>query len=131
MPEFEALGAKVIGISPDSVEKHCAFRDKYRLGVTLAADPDHVAIKDYDVWGPKKLFGVHYDGLIRTTFLVGPDGKIAGTWLVTRDQGSRGDGACGDEGTRHGLAPRCLSTPLTLTDHHHLRVCCVSEIDGA
>ena len=87
MPEFEALGAKVVGISPDSVEKHCKFRDKYRLGVTLAADPEHVAIKAYDVWGPKKLFGVHYDGLIRATFLVGPDGKIAGSWLVTRIKG--------------------------------------------
>jgi peroxiredoxin Q/BCP len=87
MPDFEALGATVIGISPDSVEKHCKFRDKYRLGVTLASDPKHVAIKKYDVWGPKKLFGVHYDGLIRTTFLVGPNGKIAGTWLVTRIKG--------------------------------------------
>ena len=87
IPDFEKLGTKVVGISPDSVEKHCKFRDKYRLGVTLAADPDHVAIKKYDVWGPKKLFGVHYDGLIRTTFLVGSDGKIAGSWLVTKVKG--------------------------------------------
>lgn len=87
MPEFEALGARVIGISPDSTETHCRFRDKHRLGVTLVADPGHVAIGAYGVWGPKKLFGVHYDGLIRTTFLVGPDGKIAGRWAVTRIKG--------------------------------------------
>lgn len=87
MPKFAALGVTVVGISPDSIERHCRFRDKYRLGVTLAADPKHKAIKAYGVWGPKKLFGVHYDGLIRTTFLVGPNGKIAGKWVVTRIKG--------------------------------------------
>jgi peroxiredoxin Q/BCP len=87
MPDFEKLGVRVIGISPDSVEKHCRFRDKHALQVTLASDPEHEAIKAYDVWGPKTLFGHHYDGLIRTTFLVGADGKIAGTWLVTRVKG--------------------------------------------
>lgn len=87
MPEFKALGARIVGISPDDVAKHVAFRDKYQLGATLVADTDHVAIKAYDVWGPKKLFGVHYDGLIRTTFLVGPDGRIAAHWVVNRIHG--------------------------------------------
>lgn len=84
MPEFRKLGAEVVGISPDSVDDHCRFRDKFQLALTLAADPDHEAIAAYDVWGPKSTFGHDYVGLIRTTFLVGPDGKIAGVWRVNR-----------------------------------------------
>jgi peroxiredoxin Q/BCP len=87
MPEFARLGVKVVGISPDTVEKHCKFRDTYRLGATLAADPDREVIEAYGVWGPKKLFGHHYQGLVRTTFLIGPDGKVAGVWPVTRIKG--------------------------------------------
>jgi peroxiredoxin Q/BCP len=84
MPEFKKLGARVVGISPDSVDDHCKFRDKYQLALTLAADPDHEAIDAYDVWGPKSTFGRDYVGLIRTTFLIGPDGRIAGIWRVNR-----------------------------------------------
>lgn len=84
MPEFKELRAEVVGISPDSVDDHCKFRDKYQLALTLAADPDHEAIDAYNVWGPKSTFGRDYVGLIRTTFLVGPDGKIAGIWRVNR-----------------------------------------------
>lgn len=84
MPEFKKLGAEVVGISPDSVADHCKFRDKFQLALTLAADPDHQAIDAYDVWGPKSTFGHDYAGLIRTTFLIGPDGKIAGIWRVNR-----------------------------------------------
>jgi thioredoxin-dependent peroxiredoxin len=84
MPEFKKLGAEVVGISPDSVDDHCKFRDKYQLALTLVADPDHEAIDAYGVWGPKSTFGRDYVGLIRTTFLIGPDGKIAGIWRVNR-----------------------------------------------
>jgi peroxiredoxin Q/BCP len=84
MPEFRKLGAEVVGISPDSVADHCKFRDKYQLALTLAADPDHQAIDAYDVWGPKTTFGHDYVGLIRTTFLIGSDGRIAGIWRVNR-----------------------------------------------
>lgn len=91
MPEFEALGAEVVGISPDSVSDHCKFRDKYQLGLTLAADPDRRAIDAYGVWGAKTTFGHDYIGLIRTTFLVGPDGRIAGVWRVSRIKGHAAD----------------------------------------
>jgi thioredoxin-dependent peroxiredoxin len=87
MPEFDELGARVVGISPDTVEKHCRFRDKYGLRVILAADPHRKVIAAYGVWGRKKLFGHEYDGVIRTTFLVAPDGKIARIWPVTRIKG--------------------------------------------
>lgn len=87
MPDFRGLGAHVVGISPDSVAEHCRFRDKYDLKLVLAADPDHQAIAAYGVWGPKTTFGRAYTGLIRTTFLVGPDGAIAGIWRVARIKG--------------------------------------------
>lgn len=87
MPAFAALGVSVVGISPDTVEKHCRFRDKYRLQATLAADPTLKVTKRYGVWGPKKLFGRDYDGVIRTTFLIGADGKVKQVWKVTRIKG--------------------------------------------
>jgi peroxiredoxin Q/BCP len=87
LPEFDSLGVKILGISPDSLEKHCAFRDRYGLKVPLGADPELRVIKRYGVWGRKKLFGHEYEGLIRTTFLVGPDGKLAGVWPVSRIKG--------------------------------------------
>jgi peroxiredoxin Q/BCP len=87
LPEFAALGVKLLGVSPDSVEKHCAFRDGHGLKAALGADPDLRVIKAYGVWGRKKHFGHEYEGLIRTTFLIGPDGKVAGLWPVTRIKG--------------------------------------------
>ena len=86
-PEFDRLGARLVGISPDSVETHCNFRDKYGLAATLLADPGHLAIGSYGVWGPKVTFGHHLIGLIRSTFLIRPDGTIAATWQVRRIKG--------------------------------------------
>ncbi|MDB5560791.1 MAG: Thiol peroxidase, Bcp-type [Hyphomicrobiales bacterium] len=83
-PEFERLGVKLLGISPDSVDAHCAFRDKYALGVTLAADPERKAVEAYGLWGQKHTFGRDYIGLIRTSFLIDRDGNIAEIWPVTR-----------------------------------------------
>ena len=77
---FDSAGTTVIGISPDSEESHCAFRDKYGLGVTLAADPDHKAIDAYGVWVEKTNYGRKYMGVQRATFLVGADGRIAREW---------------------------------------------------
>ena len=85
--EFDRLGVVVVGISPDTVEKHCRFRDKHRLTVPLAADPGHKAIKAYGLWQRKKTFGREYDGLVRTTFLIDAGGRVAGIWPVTRIKG--------------------------------------------
>lgn len=87
MPEFKRLGAVVVGISPDTVEKHCSFRDKYNLGVVLAADPERKAIEAYGIWQLKKLWGVEYMGVKRITVLVGPDGKVAEVFHATRIKG--------------------------------------------
>jgi peroxiredoxin Q/BCP len=87
LPDFAALGVAVAGISEDSLDKHRKFCGKYRLEVTLIADPGHVAIERYGVWGPKVTFGHHLIGLIRTTFLIGPNGRVLASWRVTRIRG--------------------------------------------
>ena len=79
-PAFAKAGAKVVGISPDTTQSHCKFRDKHGLGVTLAADPDRKAIEAYGVWVEKSMYGRKYMGVERSTFLVGPDGKISQAW---------------------------------------------------
>ncbi len=66
----------VIGVSPDSVDSHEKFASKYSLPYPLIADTTKTIIKAYDVWGPKQLFGRIYDGLVRTTFIIGFEGII-------------------------------------------------------
>lgn len=87
MAAFADLGVTVLGISPDSVEKHCRFRDKHSLKAPLAADEDGKVIKAYGAWGPKKLFGRAYDGVLRSTFLIDAEGRVAKVWAVTRIKG--------------------------------------------
>lgn len=91
LPDFAALGAVVVGISPDSVESHCQFRDKHGLGMPLVADTEHIAIDAYGVWGPKVTFGKETIGLRRTSFLIGPDGTVAGVFAVPKVEGHAAD----------------------------------------
>jgi thioredoxin-dependent peroxiredoxin len=77
---FRALGAEVIGISPDSVRKHDKFRDKHGLSIILAADPEKEAIMAYGVWAEKKMYGRAYMGVDRSTFLVDAGGRIVRAW---------------------------------------------------
>lgn len=74
--EFERTGALVFGISPDPVDSHVAFRDKYRLPFRLLADTDHKVAEAYGVWKEKTFMGRKYMGNERTTFIVGEDGRI-------------------------------------------------------
>lgn len=75
--EYAAAGARVIGISPDEVEDIAKFAGKYDLGFTLLADPDHAVAERYGAWGEKSMYGKKYMGVLRSTFIVGADGKIA------------------------------------------------------
>jgi peroxiredoxin Q/BCP len=77
---FEAAGAEVIGISPDSVKSHDKFRDKHDLQLMLLADEEKSAIGAYGVWAEKTMYGRSYMGVDRTTFLIGEDGKIKRIW---------------------------------------------------
>ena len=73
---FQAKGYEVLGVSPDSVKKHIKFQEKYHLPFNLLADEDHAVSLAYGVWGQKKFMGRTYDGIHRTTFIIGGDGKI-------------------------------------------------------
>lgn len=84
LPDFHALGAVVVGISPDSIESHCKFRDKFALSVPLLADAGEKVTKKYGLWQLKKLWGVEYMGLVRTSFLLDTKGKVAGIFKATR-----------------------------------------------
>lgn len=75
--EYAKAGARVIGISPDEVEDIAKFAGKYDLGFTLLADPDHTVAEKYGAWGEKSMYGKKYMGVLRSTFIVGPDGKVA------------------------------------------------------
>lgn len=74
--QFIAKGYDILGVSPDSAKKHVKFREKYQLPFSLLADEDHSVSLAYGVWGPKKFMGRTYDGIHRTTFIIGGDGKI-------------------------------------------------------
>ncbi|MET3925270.1 peroxiredoxin [Devosia sp. 2618] len=86
-PEFSRLGATLIGISPDTLEKHTKFRAKHGLTVPLAADPEHLAIEPFGLWKPKKLYSREFMGLIRTSFIIGADGRVARIIKATRIAG--------------------------------------------
>jgi len=85
--EFDRAGATVVGISPDGAEKHQRFRAKHDLGLTLLSDPDHQVMAAYGAWGEKTLYGKRTTGVIRSTFLVGPDGRILRAWYNVRADG--------------------------------------------
>ena len=73
---YEDAGVVILGISPDSVKSHTKFKNKFNLPFTLLADEGHQVAEAYGVWGRKKFMGREYDGVFRTTFLIGPDGNI-------------------------------------------------------
>ena len=67
----------VLGISPDSVKSHQKFRKKFELPYNLLADVGHPVAEAYGVWKPKSMFGIHFDGVVRTTFVIDADGRVA------------------------------------------------------
>jgi peroxiredoxin Q/BCP len=85
--QFEQAGTGVLGISADEVGAQTKFRDKHRLGVPLGADAELQTVKAYGVWGEKSMYGKTFLGIIRTTVLVGADGRIARIWRNVRVDG--------------------------------------------
>jgi peroxiredoxin Q/BCP len=75
--DYERAGAKVLGVSPDSVAAVRKFADKYGLEFTLLADADHDVAELYGVWGEKRMYGRTYMGVQRATFVIAPDGTVA------------------------------------------------------
>lgn len=83
-PEFAAAGAAIVGISPDAPARHDRFKAKHGLSVVLAADEARTVIEAYGAWGEKSLYGRRYMGVIRSTVLIGRDGRIARIWRNVR-----------------------------------------------
>lgn len=74
--DLTARGAVVLGISADSPQSHAKFVGKYDLPFTLLSDPDKSVIQAFGAWGVKKMYGKEYEGIMRSTFVIGPDGVI-------------------------------------------------------
>jgi peroxiredoxin Q/BCP len=75
--EYRELGARVLGISPDKPAVLRKFADNQQLDFTLLADPDHKVADKYGAWGEKSMYGKKYMGMLRSTFIIDPKGKIA------------------------------------------------------
>ena len=86
-PDFRKAGVEVIGLSPDSVESHRKFSDKYDLTVRLAADEDKAVATAYGVWVEKSMYGRKYMGVERSTFLIDKSGRIAQSWRKVKVPG--------------------------------------------
>jgi peroxiredoxin Q/BCP len=79
-PQFSRAKTEIVGVSPDSGKSHDKFKAKHRLGFTLLSDEAKEALEAYGVWAEKSMYGRTYMGVARTTFLIGPDGKIVQVW---------------------------------------------------
>ncbi len=81
---YEKAGIVVLGVSPDDVQSHVKFKQKFQLPFPLLADEDHKVCDLYQVWGPKKFMGREYQGVLRTTFLINENGKIVNVFENVR-----------------------------------------------
>ena len=78
--DFDRAGVAILGISPDTVKSHDKFVRKYALSVPLASDEEKTVAMAYGVWREKSMYGRTYMGVVRSTFLIGADGRIARLW---------------------------------------------------
>lgn len=87
---FAAAGYAVVGVSPDPVDRLERFRHEHRLPFPLLSDPDHVVAEAYGAWGTKRNYGKEYEGIIRSTVVIGEDGRIEHAWYNVRAGGHAG-----------------------------------------
>jgi peroxiredoxin Q/BCP len=76
LPAFERANAVILGVSKDSLASHCKFAEKQGLQFPLLSDPEGAVIEKYGAWGEKNMYGKKMMGIIRTTVVIGPDGRI-------------------------------------------------------
>lgn len=74
-------------MSPDSVASHQKFIQKHTFSIDLLSDPDHKVLKSYQAWGKKKMYGKEYEGVIRSTVVIDPDGLVRLTWPKAKAKG--------------------------------------------
>jgi peroxiredoxin Q/BCP len=85
-PDLSSLGVDVVGISADTAEDQGKFDAKYSLGFPLLADTDHAVCEAWGVWGDKSMYGKTYQGIIRSSFLVGADGRLIAAWYKVKPE---------------------------------------------
>jgi peroxiredoxin Q/BCP len=89
--QFSRAGTQILGISADPVKKQEAFKKKHKLTVGLLSDETHKMLEAYGVWTEKSMYGRTYMGIVRTTFLIGKDGRIARAWHKVKVDGHAGE----------------------------------------
>lgn len=87
LDDFNDLNTVIMGVSPDSIERHQKFVDKHELGITLLSDPDHTVLEAFRAWTLKKLYGKESMGVQRSTFIIDPEGKIVHSWPKVKVKG--------------------------------------------
>ena len=85
--EFSAVGAKILGVSLDSEKSHGKFIQKHNLSIQLLSDPEHQVCEAYGAWRLKKFMGKEFMGVVRSTFLIDPDGNLAYVWPNVKAKG--------------------------------------------
>jgi peroxiredoxin Q/BCP len=86
-PAFDKAGTDILGVSADPVKAQDAFKKKHKLKIGLLSDEAHKMLEDYGAWGEKSMYGKTFMGVIRTTYLIGPDGRIARVWPKVKVDG--------------------------------------------
>ncbi|MGB9594301.1 MAG: thioredoxin-dependent thiol peroxidase [Anaerolineae bacterium] len=86
-PQYEEQGAVILGVSPDSPQSHVRFKSRYNLPFLLLSDEDHKVAEQYGVWGEKQMYGRAYQGILRTTFVIDEEGKIAKVFTKVKPDG--------------------------------------------
>jgi peroxiredoxin Q/BCP len=84
---FAESGTAVLGVSADPLKAQESFRDKHELSIPLVSDEAHEMLEAYGVWGEKSMYGKTFQGILRTTVLIGPDGRILRIWRNVRVDG--------------------------------------------
>ena len=91
LKDFKKMDAAIIGISPDSTQSHINFINKHDLKIVLLSDTEHKVLQKYGVWQKKKMYAREYYGVVRTTFLIDPNGRVVNKWEKVRVQGHVSD----------------------------------------
>ena len=87
LPRFHEIGVRVLGISPDSIKSHKKFAEKNDLSVKLLSDEERGVVEAYGAWQEKSMYGKSFLGVVRSTFIIDPKGKIVSLWPKVRVPG--------------------------------------------
>ena len=85
--DFDKAGTDILGVSADPVKAQDAFKKKHDLTIGLLSDETHEMLDAYGAWGTKSMYGKSFTGVLRSTFLIGPDGRIAQIWPKVKVEG--------------------------------------------